>query len=74
MPGEVSWRSWLGLLMSLPGGRCKTTARARARAISPLSRNRWLPQERLKNGGAEEEVEEEEEAAAAAVAAAAVAA
>jgi len=29
MPGEVSWRSWLGLLMSLPGGRCKTTARAR---------------------------------------------
>lgn len=27
--GEVSCHSWLGLLMSLPGGRCKTTALAR---------------------------------------------
>lgn len=29
MLGEVSWHSWSGLLMSLPGGGCKTVARAR---------------------------------------------
>lgn len=53
MLGKVSWHSWLGLLMSLPGGGCKTAVRA----ISLLSRERRG--ECLKNESEEEEEEEE---------------